>query len=74
MGAAGLAFNVKLTPDDESILEALERAGASMTAKQLSEATGINYDRSLRSVRWLRKFGHLEKTDGGRYARSTLTD
>ncbi len=66
---------MQLTPDDKVILNALARPGFSMTAKQLSEITGINYDRTLRSVRWLRMFGYLEKTDeGGRYTRSTLTD
>ena len=52
---------MKLTADDELVITALQEADRPMLAREISEAAGINYDRTTRSVRWLGYFGRLEK-------------
>lgn len=58
---------MKLTDDDRAVLDALNRHpdDTGVSAATIAERTGINYDKTVRSLRWLRNFGHIERASKG---------
>ena len=66
---------MNLTADDRTILDALRSCTPrrDVTAAELSPLSGVNYDRTVRSLRWLRTFGHVERRSKGYRALTKVT-
>ncbi len=57
---------MKLTADDNAVLDALARVSEPTAAAKIADLAGLSYERTRCSLRWLWRFGRVEKT-GQRY-------
>ena len=66
---------MRLTDDDRTVLDALRSCAPrrDVTAAELSRLSGVDYDRTVRSLRWLRTFGYVERRSKGYRALTKVT-